>query len=138
MTWYREVVAELRQSWKPSLSWEEVIALRTSLQLTVTRLAALRREQRNKTGATCSECGGHLVSVITVRAVLFATRRFGLETTERFAVLEREWAKHRAANNLDSCGDPVKPRVHATQHSHPGRQRGRTVSEGSKIVPGFG
>ena len=136
MTWYREVVADLRESWKPNLSWEEVIALRARLQQTVTHLAALRREQRNKAGPICAPCGGNLVSLITVRAVLFATKRFGLETAERFEVLDREWAKYRAANNLDMCGEPAKTRIPATHESRPTRQRSDRSSSRSKTVPG--
>jgi len=138
MTWYREVVADLRESWKPSLSWEEVIALRARLQQTVTHLAALRREQRNRPGPTCGSCGGNLVSLITVRAVLFATRRFGLETAERFEVLDREWAKYRAAKNLDMCGEPAKIRLPATHEGLPTRQRSGKSSRRSKAVPGPG
>ena len=136
MTWYREVVADLRESWKPTLSWEEVIALRARLQESVAHLAALRREQRNKVGPICAPCGGNLVSLITVRAVLFATRRFGLETPERFEVLDREWAKHRATNNLDMCGEPAKTRTPTRHDSPPPRQRSEGSSRRSKTVPG--
>jgi hypothetical protein len=136
MTWYREVVAELRDSWKPSLSWEEVIALRASLQQSVTRLAALRREQRGRVSPTCSQCGGHMVSLITIRSVLFATRRFGLETTERLEILDQKWAEHRAANNLDGCGEPVKVRTQAAHHSHSKRQGRDAVSGRSETVRG--
>lgn len=134
MTWYREVVAELRDAWKPSLSWEEVIALRASLQQSVTRLAALRREQRGRVSPTCAQCGGHMVSLITVRSVLFATRRFGLESTERLEILDQEWAKHRAANNLDACGEPVKVRTQPPHHSHPKRQRRGAASGRSETI----
>ncbi len=136
MTWYREVVAELRESWRPSLSWEEVIALRASLQQSASHLATLRREQKARLGSICTQCGGHLVSLITVRAVLFATRRLGLETTERLEMLDREWAKHRAANNLDSCGEPVKARAPATGHGHPKRQKRGTPPGQTATVPG--
>jgi hypothetical protein len=42
--------------------------------------------------------------VVTVRAVLLALGRFGIESADTVGQLDKAWAKHRALHQLDMFG----------------------------------
>ena len=118
--WFPELVEILRQSWLPELDWPAIIALRDQLQRTLDGV----RTSRGIRPVTlrCPECGrvGPAAEPsISVRALLLALRRFGIESHERVRSLEHEWARHRATHDLDlygrSSGQTVGP---GQRHSH--------------------
>ena len=103
-TWFREVIAELRGSWRPDLPWNGVIELREKLQRTLDEVVALRDRAHAGAGSRCSHCGGQMRPVVTVRAVLLALGRFGIESADTVRQLDKTWAKHRALHQLDMFG----------------------------------
>ena len=110
-TWFREVIAELRGSWRPDLPWDGVIELREKLQRTLDEVVALRHRAHAGAGSRCSHCGGQMRPVVTVRAVLLALERFGIESAETVRQLDKAWAKHRALHQLDMFGCSSETRV---------------------------
>lgn len=116
-TWFREVIAELRASWSPGLPWDRVIDLREKLQRTLDEVVALRHRAHEGAGSRCSHCGGQMRPVITVRAVLLALGRFGIESPEAVRLLDKAWAKHRALGRLDMFGCTADTKV-AHVHAH--------------------
>ena len=107
-TWFPELVAALRESWRSDPTWEAVIDLREELQR---RLEVILTSRGIKPAtARCPDCGHVGPSrppVISVRAMLIAVRRFGIEPEDRVRRLEKEWARHRALLHLDLYGRPA-------------------------------
>src|SRR5574341_2286075 len=104
-TWFREVIAELRQSWRPGLPWEAVIELREKLQAILDEVVNSRPRKPARTGTRCPHCGsGEMRPVITVRAVLLAVGRFGIESEDSVRQMDKAWAEHRALHQLNLYG----------------------------------
>lgn len=113
-TWFAELVSELRASWRPNLGWEAIIALRDQLQRVLEEILITRGIKRAR--FRCSHCG-HVgpggPPIITVRAVLLALQRFGIESEDVVRKLDKAWAKQRALQHLDMRGAPVQLRSFA-------------------------
>ena len=117
-TWFPELVSDLRASWRAELTWDDIIHLRKRLQQ---RLEEVLRS-RGITPATvrCSSCGQAGPGArpdVSVRALLLALRRFGIESDESVRRLEKEWAKHRVVQQLDLRGERVQP-LSLADHVH--------------------
>jgi hypothetical protein len=117
-TWFPELVAELRQSWRTDPTWEAVIDLRDQLQR---RLEHILRSRGIKPATVrclhCGHVGPGMPPAISVRAVLLALRRFGIEPEDRVKQLDKAWARHRALLRLDPYGRGLESGV-APLHSH--------------------
>jgi hypothetical protein len=103
--WFPELVAELRHAWRPDLTWEAVIHLRDQLQRGLEHI--LRSRGIKPATVRCVHCGhvGPGASpAISVRSLLLALRRFGIEAEARVRQLDREWSRHRALLRLDRYG----------------------------------
>lgn len=119
-TWFPELVAELRESWRHDLSWDAVIELRNRLQRRLELILSTRGITPAK--VRCSHCG-HVGPgarpVISVRAMLLALRRFEIESEASVRRLDKEWAKHRALHQLDLNGHPADGSADAhSPHAH--------------------
>lgn len=117
-TWFPELVAELRGAWRRDLSWDAVIDLRNRLQRRLEHI--LNSRGIGPARVRCFHCG-HIgpgaPPVISVRAVLLALRRFGIESEEAVRELDKAWATHRALDQLTLYGEPAAARG-ATSHVH--------------------
>jgi hypothetical protein len=117
-TWFPELVTELRQSWPRDPTWEAVIDLRHRLQRSLEHILS----SRAITPATvrclhCGHVGPGSPPAISVRALLLALRRFGIEPEDRVRQLDKEWSRHRALLRLDLYGRGPESRAVAL-HSH--------------------
>jgi len=65
----------------------------------------------------CGHIGPGAPPVISVRAVLLALQRFGIEPEDAVHRLDKEWARHRTLQQLDLCGQQVQARGPAA-HAH--------------------
>ena len=105
--WYPQLVALLRSKWRSDLSWEAIVELRDHLQLEL-------QDLRGRRGIVpplirCPSCAARGVATpptISVRAMLLAVARFGIEPTEAVRERERNWARHRAQHDLNLFGQP--------------------------------
>jgi hypothetical protein len=106
--WYPSVVEVLRREWHADLSWDDIVKLRDKLQLDLDRHQKLHGIIR----ATfrCPDCGAvgrGAEPSISVRAMIIALRRFGIESDEQSIARERAWKRHRAKQHLDLYGHSV-------------------------------
>jgi hypothetical protein len=112
-TWFPELVTLLRSEWDPSLSWDEIIALRNRLNEQLQQI----RVCRNIVPATvrCSHCGGEGIgasSTISIRAMILSVGRFGIQSPDEVRDIERAWKQHRAVADLDLHGVPNSSEAH--------------------------
>ncbi len=104
-TWFPELVAELRQSWGTDLTWEAVIDLRDHLQRTLEHILSSRGIKPATVRCLhCGHVGPGTPPAISVRAILLALRRFGIEPEDRVRQLDKEWSRRRALLQLDLYG----------------------------------
>jgi hypothetical protein len=117
-TWFPELVAALRQSWRHDPTWEAEIDLRDQLQRSLEHILTCRGIK--PATVRCSHCG-HVAPgtppAISVRAVLLALRRFGIEPEDRVRQLDKGWSRHRGLLRLDLYGRAQKSGAEAL-HSH--------------------
>ena len=122
-TWFPELVDELRASWRHDLSWPAIIDLRDRLQAMVEQIIVTRGIKRAKVRCFhCGHVGPGAPPVVSVRAVILALQRFGIEPEDAIRRLDKAWAKHRAENHLDLRGQQVQARgpvshAHAEEHA---------------------
>ena len=110
-TWFPELVSELRASWRPNLPWDAIIGLRSRLQEKLDGILKWRGITPARVRCFhCGHVGPGASPVITVRAVLLALQRFGIESEAAVRKLDKEWATHRALQQLDMRGQRVEPR----------------------------
>ena len=118
-TWFPELVDELRASWQPDLGWEAIIGLRDRLQAMVEEIIVTRGIKRARVRCFhCRHIGPGAPPVISVRAVLLALQRFGIETQDAVDRLDKAWAKYRAQQLLDLRGQQVQAPGPASHHAH--------------------
>jgi len=104
-TWFPELVDELRQSWRTDPTWEAVIDLRDQLQRRLEHILGSRGIRPATVRCLhCGHVGPGTPPTISVRAVLLALRRFGIEAEDRVRQLDKEWSRHRALLQLDLYG----------------------------------
>jgi hypothetical protein len=104
-TWFPELVAELRQSWRTDPTWEAVIDLRDQLQRRLEHILGSRGIRPATVRCLhCGHVGPGTPPAISVRALLLALRRFGIEPEDRARLLDAEWSRHRALLLLDHYG----------------------------------
>ena len=106
-TWFPEMIEVLRQEWKESLSWADVIQLCVSC----TRQRKAIRFVRDIQPVTmvCKDCGGPMemgAGRISVRSLLFALDKNGIVSTEVREGLDSSWRKYKVRHGLDAWGEP--------------------------------
>jgi len=115
--WYPELVVLLRSEWRPDLSWETIMELRGQLQGHLEQLRA--RRGIVPAAVHCRSCGTTAPAappVISVRAMLLAVGRYGIETHEVVRQRERAWTGYRAQHDLDLVGRRAAD--HGSEHNH--------------------
>ena len=122
-TWFPELVAELRRSWRTDLTWDAVIDLRDRLQHSLERILSSRGiEPATVRCLHCGHVGPGSSPAISVRALLLALRRFGIETEDRVRQLAKEWSRHRALHRLDLYGGAPESRARGVHGHSEGRR----------------
>ncbi len=113
--WYPALVTRLRAEWRVDLSWDAIVALRGELQAQLEGY----RAQRGIVPAIyhCPHCGTTAPGappVISVRALLLAVGRFGIDSRDVVRARERAWAAYRAHEGLNLYGsrDAAEPSDH--------------------------
>ena len=134
--WYPELVGLLRTAWRADLSWDAIVQLRDRLQ-------AELEELRNRRGIEppamrcrgCGAVGSAKPPTISVRALLLAVARFGIDSTDVVRQLERRWARHRVQHGLNLFGrcsqGSAAGEAQSRAHDEADHQCGTDASEGS-------
>ena len=97
----------LKKDWHATMSMEEIIQFRDSLDETLQEL----RNNRNIQPAMmwCPKCQTRHRSAppkVSVRATILALGRFNIEEVEIVKKFEKKWKSYQAKNKLDLCGKP--------------------------------
>ena len=104
-TWFPEMIESLGQSWSPSMSETDLIALRDRLD---TALQTIRSERGIQPAMMwCPSCQARHRSAppkVSVRAMILALGRFELASTSEVKALERRWNTYRKYHQLDRYG----------------------------------
>lgn len=106
-TWFPEMIKRLRQSWRPDLRMDEVIAL-------AQRMDRMVRDIRTKRDIRppmyrCPHCGERAPAGqprVSVRATILAAGRFQIAPKADVKRVERLWKQHRMRERLDLYGNP--------------------------------
>jgi hypothetical protein len=112
------MVEQVRQTWRPDLGIDEVIALARSLDR---YLQSIRTERKIRPPMIrCPRCGTYGPAAerrVSVRATILAAGRFGVATPAEVKSLERSWRDHRSTRGLDLYGNPAVARDEAAAGS---------------------
>lgn len=115
---FPELVEQVRQTWRPDLGIDEVIALAQSLDRS---LHSIRTERKIRPPMIrCPRCGTYGPAAerrVSVRATILAAGRFGGATPAEVKRLERSWRDHRSTRGLDLYGNPPVARDEAAAGS---------------------
>ena len=101
------MVDVLRAEWRPKMSWGEIIALRDQVYDMLTDIRQSRNIQPVTTSKLCPCCDKPMVlgaSGVSVRAMIFSLKRFGIADEADVKLLEKGWNKHRRETGLDLNG----------------------------------
>ncbi|PON12722.1 hypothetical protein C2W62_38120 [Candidatus Entotheonella serta] len=104
-TWFPEMIETLGQSWSPSMSETDLIALRDRLDTTLQTIRSERDIQPPM--MWCPGCQARHRSAppkVSVRAMILALGRFELALTSEVKALERRWNTYRKNHQLDRYG----------------------------------
>jgi hypothetical protein len=102
--WFPEMLEDLKSYWSTDWSWKGLAAFCEAM----TEKRQQIKEDRGirPPGMHCKECGSQMVLLpISIRSALFALRKIGVIDEDNFKKHEKEWAKYRKANSLDSYGN---------------------------------
>ncbi len=104
--WYAALVDILRDQWRSPMRWEDLVTLRRRLE----ERLHVEREGRGLHGPElrCRRCGERQTArpAITLRALLLAAGRHGVEPRENIESLTEALAARRAQLRLDAFGEP--------------------------------
>jgi len=107
-TWFPEMVNELRDHWRPGLSWSQLVGLRDEFDAMLHRIRSERKIRPPIVKCpNCHHVGPAAEPDVSVRAMLIALGRFGIVPIEDVKALDKRWAAHRKANRLDLNGKPM-------------------------------
>jgi hypothetical protein len=116
--WYPDMIEDLRERWREDLTFEELIALRDELDLSLQRIRDAQHIRPSL--ERCPTCrrmvegeGVH----VTVRAMILALLRHEIAAPEPVYTLEKSWARYRKQKNLDQYGKVPAPAPSGCAHA---------------------
>jgi hypothetical protein len=103
--WFGQMVEQLRDRWRPDISFDAHISLRDDLDAMLQRI----RLEGNISSPVirCRDCGyagPGATPHVSVRAMILSLNRFGIAPAEQIHALEKQWAAYRKLNDLDPHG----------------------------------
>jgi hypothetical protein len=103
--WFPEMLSELKRFWDNDPDWSDVIKFCEQM----TSLRSSIRDQRGIRGPmmTCRSCGkkhAMMLPPISPRSLLFALQKIDIIADDELKQLDKEWMRHRKAENLDARG----------------------------------
>lgn len=106
-TWFPEMIETWRQAWSPSMSEDDLMALRDALDA---MLQTIRHARHIRPAMMwCPRCQERHRSTppsVSVRAMILALGRFEIASASEVKALERRWNTYRRHHHLDRYGMP--------------------------------
>jgi hypothetical protein len=119
--WFPEMIERLRSQWRPGLSFDAVVKLRSDLDSMLQRIRSER--QIRSPVLRCPRCGNVAEGAnphLSVRAMILSLTRFGDVPAEHAGELERAWAVYRRQTGLDLYGNKTEvPDAQIAACAHP-------------------
>ncbi len=110
MTWFPEMVDELRNRWREGLSLSELMKLRDDLDAMLHRIRSERQIRAPVVHCrSCGHVGPGMEPDVSVRAAIIALGRFGIVSAEEAKAIEKRWGSYRKENGLDLHGKTAIP-----------------------------
>lgn len=109
-TWFPEMIAMLRAEWSPTMTFDELIALRNRLDALLREIRASRRILPPM--GRCPRCGTHARQrepSVSVRAMILALGRFEIADGAEVKALDKRWQKFRQETGADLNGQVPYP-----------------------------
>ena len=104
--WFPEMLEDLKSYWSTDWSWRGFSVFCEAMTEKRQKIKEVRGIKPAR--MHCKECGGQMVLLpISIRSALFALRKIGVIDDNDFKRYEKEWAKFRKANSLDSYGNII-------------------------------
>jgi hypothetical protein len=101
--WFPEMLEDLKSYWLTDWSWKGFSVFCEAM--TEKRQTIMEARGTKPARIHCKVCGSQMVlPPISIRSALFALRKIGAIDDNDFKKHEKEWAKYRKANSLDSYG----------------------------------
>jgi hypothetical protein len=102
--WFPEMLEDLKAYWSTEWSWRGFSVFCEAM--TEKRQKIMEARGIKPARMYCKECGSQMVlPPISIRSALFALRKIGAIDDNEFKKHEKEWAKYRKADSLDSYGN---------------------------------
>ncbi len=102
--WFPEMLEDLKSYWSTDWSWKGFSVFceaMTEKRQKIKEACGIKPSRMH-----CEGCGSQMVlPPISIRSALFALRKIGAIDDNDFKKHEKEWAKYRKANSLDSYGN---------------------------------
>jgi hypothetical protein len=104
--WFPEMLEDLKSFWSTDWSWGGILVFCEAM--TEKRKKIMENRGIKPARMYCKVCGGQMVlPPISIRSALFALRKIGVIDDNEFKKHEKEWAKYRKVNFLDSYGNMI-------------------------------
>ena len=101
--WFPEMLDELKSYWATDWSWK---GLSVFCEAMTEKRQAIKKARGVGPPGTCKKCGSKMALMpISIRSALFALRKIAVINEVEFKKHEKEWAKYRRTNSLDSYGN---------------------------------
>ena len=101
--WFPEMLEDLKSYWSSEWSWK---GFSVFCEAMTEKRQAIKKARGIGPPGTCKECGSKMELLpISIRSALFALRKIAVIDKDNFRKYEKEWAKYRRANSLDSFGN---------------------------------
>ena len=105
--WFSEMLAELKETWNPQMSWEECAEL--SQKMTIFRELIWKNQNIKPARTWCPNCKEYHDSrppEISIRSMLFALKKIYVIDDNELKELDKSWKKYRKEFYLDAYGKP--------------------------------
>jgi hypothetical protein len=101
--WFPEMLEDLRSYWSTDWSWKGFAVFCEAM---TEKRQTIKKAKGIGPAGTCKKCGSKLtLAPISIRSALFALRKIAVIDDDELKKYDKEWAKFRRSNSLDSYGN---------------------------------
>jgi hypothetical protein len=101
--WFPEMLDDLKSYWSTDWSWKGFAVFCEAM---TEKRHAIKKASNIGPPSTCKGCGSAMELLpVSIRSALFALRKIEMIDEAEFKKFDKEWAKYKKANSLDSYGN---------------------------------